>query len=116
MVYVICGARTRSNEPCKAIAVATGKRCRQHGGMSTGPRSLMGKLANGSRLKLYRISGPGKGHKKGSKARLRREARIAREKGLPERLERKRLRQERWRMRKLIASGLPLITLASSDD
>jgi hypothetical protein len=37
-----CGARTRTGAPCKAPAVAGGKRCRMHGGASTGPRTAKG--------------------------------------------------------------------------
>lgn len=38
----ICGARTRDGDPCKAKAVAGKKRCRNHGGLSTGPRTVEG--------------------------------------------------------------------------
>jgi hypothetical protein len=38
-----CGARTRAGAPCKAPAVAGGKRCRIHGGCSTGPKTPEGK-------------------------------------------------------------------------
>jgi len=37
-----CGARTRKGAPCKAPSVAGGKRCRIHGGASTGPRTAEG--------------------------------------------------------------------------
>lgn len=33
----LCGAKTRSGEPCKNYAMANG-RCRMHGGKSTGPK------------------------------------------------------------------------------
>lgn len=36
-----CGAKTRSECPCKAPAMANG-RCRMHGGTSTGPRTTAG--------------------------------------------------------------------------
>ena len=36
-----CGAKTRSNIPCKAFSMPNG-RCRMHGGMSTGPRTQEG--------------------------------------------------------------------------
>jgi hypothetical protein len=36
-----CGAKTRSNCPCRAPAMANG-RCRMHGGPSTGPRTPEG--------------------------------------------------------------------------
>ncbi len=43
-----CGARTRKGEPCKAPVVwARGEkpraRCRMHGGLSTGPRTVEGR-------------------------------------------------------------------------
>ncbi len=40
---VICGARTRKGTPCKAKAVAGKKRCRFHGGNSTGPKTPEGR-------------------------------------------------------------------------
>ena len=40
-----CGAYARSTgQPCQAKALANG-RCKNHGGMSTGPRTAEGKLA-----------------------------------------------------------------------
>ena len=38
-----CGARTRKGTPCKAKGHGKGGRCRNHGGMSTGPRTLEGR-------------------------------------------------------------------------
>src|SRR3954469_23896371 len=37
-----CGARTRSGAPCKGPAVRNRRRCRMHGGLSTGPRTAEG--------------------------------------------------------------------------
>jgi hypothetical protein len=39
-----CGAktRTRKNQPCLAPAVRGSARCRMHGGLTTGPRTLEG--------------------------------------------------------------------------
>ncbi len=39
----ICGAKTRSGTPCKRKDLLKGGRCRLHGGMSTGPKTLEGK-------------------------------------------------------------------------
>lgn len=39
---VECGARTRKNLPCKRPAFPNG-RCRNHGGLSTGPRTAEGR-------------------------------------------------------------------------
>ncbi len=38
----LCGARTRKSTPCRGMALANG-RCRFHGGLSTGPRTLEGR-------------------------------------------------------------------------
>lgn len=40
---VICGARTRKGKTCKAKAVPGKKRCRFHGGLSTGPKTPEGR-------------------------------------------------------------------------
>ena len=39
----LCGARTKGGHPCRAMKVAGRKRCRWHGGLSTGPRTPDGK-------------------------------------------------------------------------
>ena len=44
-----CGARTRTGAPCKNTRLLKNGRCRNHGGLSTGPRTDEGKaraLAN----------------------------------------------------------------------
>lgn len=38
-----CGARTRFGTSCRGIPVAGKRRCRLHGGKSTGPRSEEGR-------------------------------------------------------------------------
>lgn len=38
-----CGAKTRAGTPCKNWAMVNG-RCKFHGGKSTGPRTLKGKI------------------------------------------------------------------------
>ena len=38
-----CGARTRAGTPCKRIDLLACGRCRMHGGLSTGPRTAVGK-------------------------------------------------------------------------
>ncbi len=38
-----CGARTRAGHPCKKWALSGRSRCRNHGGCSTGPRTIEGK-------------------------------------------------------------------------
>lgn len=44
----LCGAKARSNghQPCKRPAMANG-RCRLHGGLSTGPKTVEGKMRIG---------------------------------------------------------------------
>lgn len=39
----ICGAKNRRGLPCQAKLLLRGGRCRHHGGMSTGPRTLEGR-------------------------------------------------------------------------
>lgn len=39
--YELCGAKNRQGNPCKARALPNG-RCRNHGGLSTGPRTPEG--------------------------------------------------------------------------
>ncbi len=47
-----CGARTRSGEPCKNPCVRDRKRCRLHGGLSSGARTPEGRER--ARLANYR--------------------------------------------------------------
>ena len=52
-----CGAYARSaGHPCKAQALANG-RCRNHGGMSTGPKTAEGKAKSLANLKQFRSVG-----------------------------------------------------------
>ena len=37
-----CGARTRSGKPCRSAAMKNRRRCRLHGGLSTGPHTPEG--------------------------------------------------------------------------
>lgn len=46
-----CGAKTRSGKPCMRSPVKGKKRCRQHGGLSTGPRSPEKMKGNKNSLK-----------------------------------------------------------------
>jgi len=48
-----CGARTRRGTPCRALGLANG-RCRNHGGLSTGPRTAEGKAKAAEALRRYR--------------------------------------------------------------
>ena len=40
---LLCGARTRSNSLCAKHPIKGKRRCRLHGGLSTGPRTREGK-------------------------------------------------------------------------
>ena len=52
-----CGAHARSTGlPCKAKALANG-RCKNHGGLSTGPRTLEGRKSIGAATRLRMASG-----------------------------------------------------------
>ena len=52
-----CGAYARSTgQPCKAKALANG-RCKNHGGMSTGPRTLEGRKSIGAATRQRMASG-----------------------------------------------------------
>ena len=39
----ICGAKTRNGHPCRNHPVREKRRCRMHGGTSTGPRTVEGR-------------------------------------------------------------------------
>jgi len=43
-VAKLCGAKTRTGLPCKARRVVGKKRCRMHGGLSTGPKTEAGRM------------------------------------------------------------------------
>ena len=42
-VNTTCGAKTRSGQPCFKFPIRGKKRCRLHGGLSTGPRTPEGR-------------------------------------------------------------------------
>ena len=48
-----CGAQTRQGRPCQRKKLANG-RCRNHGGMSTGPRTAAGRARALQNLRQYR--------------------------------------------------------------
>lgn len=41
--YPLCGAKTRSGKPCAKYRINGKRRCRLHGGLSTGPKTAEGK-------------------------------------------------------------------------
>ncbi len=113
MKLLFCGAMTGSKQPCKAIVKAAGERCHSHGGLSTGARTALGKLRNGSRLKLVRINGA-KGPRT-NKTRLKREAMALRLQAWRDREPIRRKKALKWANRQRIKSGLPLLTDAELD-
>ena len=48
-----CGAKTRRGTPCQRKALRNG-RCPNHGGLSTGPKTLEGRLRALANLKQFR--------------------------------------------------------------
>lgn len=48
---VVCGAKTQSGKPCRAMSLPNKKRCKWHGGCSTGPRTASGKIKALANLK-----------------------------------------------------------------
>lgn len=49
-----CGAKKKNGQQCKAKAIYGSGRCRHHGGKSTGPRTIDGKIKSLSMLAQYR--------------------------------------------------------------
>lgn len=50
----VCGARTRAGTPCQCKKLYRGRRCKFHGGLSTGPRTPAGKARALRNLKPFR--------------------------------------------------------------
>ncbi len=61
-VRSLCGATTRSGQPCKRRAIEGRKRCRNHGGLSTGPKTAEGRAriaeSNRRRANLKNLNSP----------------------------------------------------------
>jgi hypothetical protein len=56
---VICGARRRRDgQPCQAPSVPGKRRCKWHGGASTGPRTDKGRAKAKANLRQYKVSEP----------------------------------------------------------
>ena len=56
IIRITCGARTRAGHPCRRKGTGKGRRCRNHGGKSTGPRTIEGRerIANAQRARWQR--------------------------------------------------------------
>ena len=49
-----CGAYSRSTgKPCKMMSVKPGGRCRIHGGLSTGPRTIEGRKQSSRNISAF---------------------------------------------------------------
>lgn len=56
---MICGAkRRRDGEPCQGLSVPGKRRCKWHGGASTGPRTDEGRARSLANLQQYRAESP----------------------------------------------------------
>jgi len=53
----MCGAKTRQGAPCKNTRLYKNGRCKNHGGLSTGPRTAEGKARALANLKKRRVGG-----------------------------------------------------------
>ena len=62
----ICGAKTRKGTPCEMRVEVGKRRCRLHGGLSTGPRTNEGKgrIATAQRLRWRNLVDHGQGRLK----------------------------------------------------
>ena len=60
IIRITCGARTRAGHPCRRNGTGKGQRCRNHGGRSTGPRTIEGReriaSAQRDRWKHWRVN------------------------------------------------------------
>ena len=56
----LCGARTRAGHPCKRRGLGRGGRCANHGGASTGPRTMEGRqrIAAAQRARWASLKAP----------------------------------------------------------
>lgn len=56
---VLCGAKTRKGTPCRCKSEAGKRRCKFHGGLSTGPKTQEGRdrIAEAQRRRWARVKG-----------------------------------------------------------
>ncbi|MDO9272521.1 MAG: HGGxSTG domain-containing protein [Rugosibacter sp.] len=52
-VITLCGAKTRKGTTCKRKPIHGKKRCRNHGGLSTGSKTIDGRKQQGSGLRAW---------------------------------------------------------------
>ena len=86
-VNAICGAKTRSGEPCSKFPIKGKRRCRQHGGAATGPKTAAGRARIAAANTKHGRYKDWRAHREKEKyyfGELRRIIREAREAGLVE--------------------------------
>lgn len=49
-IDMVCGAKTRTGSPCRRRDIYGNGRCRLHGGLSTGPKTVKGKRQSARNL------------------------------------------------------------------
>ena len=52
----MCGAKTRAGKPCKITTIYENGRCKFHGGLSTGPKTVEGKKRSSMNAKKHKNS------------------------------------------------------------
>jgi len=52
---VQCGAKTKAGHPCGAKSIPGKRRCKWHGGCSTGPRTDEGRMRSRANLRQFRV-------------------------------------------------------------
>ena len=78
-----CGAKTRSGAPCEKFPMDCKRRCRLHGGLSTGPKTVAGRAVISAantkhgRYKNWREKQAKGRHYQGEIKRVMREAELA---------------------------------------
>jgi len=111
----LCGARNRDGSQCGAFPVRGSRRCKWHGGLSTGPVTPLGKMrCYVLGIGAWRAAGgrADRGPNRTAVERARLEAaKMRRRKLWLARQDRKRDRQRNRESRKKIAAGLPLLTI-----
>jgi hypothetical protein len=117
---MLCGARNRDGRRCTAYPVRGSRRCKWHGGLSTGPTSYQGaQRCYETGLKAWREMGGwaprGPNRPPGERARLK-AAKLRRRRLWVERQERKRERHARREYRARIADGRPLFAAEELDN
>jgi hypothetical protein len=114
MRHMLCGSRNRNGRECRAFPVRGSRRCKWHGGMSTGPLTPEGKLRcywAGIGAWLAAGGRPHRGPNRTAAERQRlAEAKLNRRIAWRKRQERREAKAEHRRRKERLAAGLPLLT------